>query len=184
MAMRFKIPVKTILGIVCIVLVFVVFLLYYAGMFDRITMSVRTTGQLHVVCRDNIGPYKGTRYVMYDVFKYLTDKRNMHPMAGIGIFYDNPNVVAEKDLHSKAGCVVDSLPQDVAAPYEALTLDSMRAVVGEFKIRSALSNFSGTLKFYSGLGKYAHKNNIVVGSPIIEVYDMTAHKILYIAPIK
>ena len=182
--MHIKIPTKTIIGIVFVLMLFLAGIMYYAGAFDKLTLSVRTTGRLNVVCRENVGPYNGIRMVMYDVFTYLTEKKGKHPTAGIGLFYDDPHIVAEKDLHSKAGCVIDTLPPDVQAPYIAITLDSMRAIVGEFPVRSMLSNLSGTQKFYSGLGRYAQKHNITVGSPIIEVYDMQAKKILYIAPIK
>jgi len=175
---------KNIIAIGLVLVLFSLVALHYVGAFDKLSMTVRTTDAMHVIYLDHKGPYKDIRFVMRDVYRYCTDKLLMRPTKGIGIFFDNPGTVAQQDLHSQAGFVVYMQPVGVEAPYMTMTIDSMRAIVGEFPIRSMLSNFIGTQKFYSRLIGYSIRRHVSVGSPIMEVYDLDARKIVYIAPVK
>jgi hypothetical protein len=56
--------------------------------------------------------------------------------------------------------------------------------VGTFHIRSFLSNYTGTQKYYSAKESFARENKVVLAGPVIELFDMGARRVFYIAPVK
>jgi hypothetical protein len=174
-----------IIGIIIIVL-FAFFLgaSFYAGMFDRLSLEVAEVGPYPIVYRENKGPYDGVKFALHDVYHYLKTKRMQWTTRGIGIFYDDPRMVKPQDLQSIAGCVTDTMLTNLAAPYKSQVLPKTRAIVGTFRIRSFLSNFTGTEKYYSAKDKFAKKNDCVLAGPVIELFDMGARRVFYIAPVK
>jgi len=103
---------------------------------------------------------------------------------GIAVFYDNPQTVKAQDLHSIAGCITDTVLTNLDTPYKSQILPKTRAIVGTFHIRSFLSNYTGTQKYYSAKESFARENKVVLAGPVIELFDMAARRVFYIAPIK
>jgi hypothetical protein len=174
-----------IIGIIIIVL-FAFFLgaSFYAGMFDRLSLEVAEVGPYPIVYRENKGPYDGVKFALHDVYQYLKTKRMQWTTKGIGVFYDDPRTVKPRDLRSIAGCVTDTLLTNLATPYKSQVLPKTRAIVGTFRIRSFLSNATGTEKYYSSKDTFAKKNNVQLTGPVIELFDMGARRVFYIAPVK
>lgn len=174
-----------IIGIIIIVL-FAFFLgtSFYAGMFDKLSLEIAEVGPYPIVYREHKGPYDGVKFALHDVYQYLKTRRMQWTTKGIGIFYDDPQTVKPQDLRSIAGYVTDTLLTNLAAPYKSQILPKTRAIVGTFRIRSFLSNFTGTEKYYSAKADFAKKNNLVLAGPVIELFDMGARRVFYIAPVK
>jgi hypothetical protein len=65
-----------------------------------------------------------------------------------------------------------------------MTIPRMRTIAGEFPIRSFFSGSTGSDKFYSMLPRFAKEANLHVTGPAIQITDVIARKILFIAPIQ
>ncbi|MGB7567366.1 MAG: GyrI-like domain-containing protein [Chitinivibrionales bacterium] len=169
-----------------IIVLFVIFLgaSFYAGMFDKLSLEIAEAGPYPIVYREHKGPYDGVRFALHDVYRYLKTRRMQWTSKGIGIFYDGQQNVKPQDLRSIAGCVTDTLLTNLDAPYKSQVLPKTRAIVGTFRVRSFLSNFTGTEKFYSVKDLFAKKNGLQLAGPVIELYDMGARRIYYIAPVQ
>lgn len=174
-----------IVGIIIIVLfVFFLGMSFYAGMFDRLSLKIAEVGPYPVVYREHRGSYHGVKFALHDVYQYLKTRRMQWTTEGIAVFYDNPQTVKLQDVRTIAGCVTDTLLTNLAEPYKSQVLPKTRAIVGTFRVRSFLSNFTGTEKYYSAKDKFAKKNNLVLAGTVIELYDMGARRMYYLAPVK
>jgi hypothetical protein len=174
-----------IIGIIIVILfAFFLGLSFYAGMFDTVSLEIVEVGPYPVVYRDHKGSYDGVKFALHDVYQFLKTKRMQWTTKGLCVFYDNPQSVKSQDLRSIAGCITDTMLTNLQAPYKSQIVPKTRAVVGTFKIRSFLSNFSGTDKFYSKKDNFAKKSNCELAGPVMELFDMSAHKIYYLAPVK
>jgi AraC family transcriptional regulator len=169
-----------------IIVLFVIFLgtSFYAGMFDKLSLEIAEVGPYPIVYREHKGPYDGVRFTLHDVYRYLKTRRMQWTSKGIGIFYDDQQNVKPQDLRSIAGCVTDTLLTNLDTPYKSQVLPKTGAIVGTFRVRSFLSNFTGTEKFYSVKDLFAKENSLQLAGPVIELYDMGARRIYYIAPVK
>jgi hypothetical protein len=174
-----------IIGIIIIILfAFFLGVSFYAGMFDKLSLEVAEVGPYPIVFREHKGSYDGVKFALHDVYRYLKTRRMQWTTRGIAVFYDNPQTVKTQDFRSIAGCVTDTLLTNLATPYKSQILPKTRAVVGTFLIRSFLSNYTGTQKYYSTKDNFARENKLALAGPVIELYDMGARRILYIAPVK
>jgi AraC family transcriptional regulator len=173
--------VIAILGITC-----AVFLLmcWAAGVFDTVNMKVAEQGPYSLVFREHKGPYRGIKYALYDVFRYLSDKRSIAPKLGFAIFYDNPQKVKPDSLRSIAGYITDSILPGVTEPYKTDVFAKTRAITGVFPIRTFISQFTGPLKFYPRLLLYLKQEKLEAAGPVMEIYNIAGKKIVYIAPVK
>jgi AraC family transcriptional regulator len=154
-----------------------------AGVFDTVTMSAGEMGPYCLVYREHRGPYRGVKYAMFDVYKYL-EKRSIVPRTGFAVFYDNPQKVMPADLKSIAGFITDTILAGVAAPYAAGTFARTRAVTAVFPLRSFMSQMTGPVKVYPKLQRFLQENKLESAGPVMEIYDIAAKKIVYIAPVK
>jgi hypothetical protein len=172
--------------VIIIIVLFVLFLgtSFYAGMFDKLSLEIAQVGPYPIVYREYKGPYDEVKFALHDVYRYLKTKRMQWTSRGIGIFYDDPRTVKQQDLRGIAGCVTDTLLTNLDTPYKSQILPKTRAIVGTFHIRSFLSNYTGTQKYYSAKESFARENKVVLAGPVIELFDMGARRVFYIAPVK
>jgi AraC family transcriptional regulator len=173
------------IGIIIIVL-FIFFLgaSFYAGMFDKLSLEVAEVGPYPIVYREHKGPYDGVKFALHDVYRYLKTKRMQWTTKGIAVFCDDPQTVKTQDLRSLAGCVTDTLLTNLDPPYKSQILPKTHAVAGTFRVRSFLSNYTGTRKYYSAKDDFARENKLVLAGPVIELFDMGSRKVFYFAPVK
>jgi AraC family transcriptional regulator len=157
---------------------------YYAGVLDKIDVSQADAGPYNLIYRQHKGPYGGVRAVVYDVSRYLTEKRSIAPRKGFAVFYDNPRTKKQEELRSIGGYITDSLLADVAAPYVAAVFPKAQSIVGIFPLRSFMSPLTGPMKFYPKMAELLVQKKREAAGPVMEIYDVAARKILYIAPLK
>jgi effector-binding domain-containing protein len=155
---------------------------FIGGVFDTVSFAIREAGPYNLVYKEHIGPYAGIRVTLNDVFKYVIKQNKERIKQGFAIFYDDPAEVPADSLRSIGGMITDSLLK-VSAPYKSALFPKIKAVVGEFPIRSFLSYTSGTLKFYPQLQKRLSENQYELSGPVMEIYDSPRRVITYIAPI-
>jgi hypothetical protein len=103
---------------------------------------------------------------------------------GIGIYWDNPQIVPAQKLRSYCGSVYDlkdSLIIDKTGLKKG-TINHKKYAVIEFPIKSALSYIVGPMKCYPVFSEY-FKNKGIQASEGIELYDMQAKKAIYLMAI-
>jgi hypothetical protein len=160
---------------------------YYAGILDKIDVSLADAGPYNLIYRQHKGPYGGVRAVVYDVSRYLSEKRAIAPRTGFAVFYDNvrrQRMKKQEELRSIAGYVTDSLLADVPAPYAAGVFPKTQSILGVFPFRSFMSPMTGPMKFYPKMAEILIQKKREAAGPVMEIYDVPARKILYIAPLK
>lgn len=110
-------------------------------------------------------------------------------LTGIGIYYDDPAIISGELLRSDVGSVIN--PKDAATVAKNLyatgvrinTLSAGTKVVITFPLRNSISYMIGPMKVYPVMTKYMKEKGYNLEVPRVEVYDMTAKKIYYIADI-
>ena len=170
--------------IIAISLVAFIWLSYYAGVFDKADVALRDAGPYNLIYREHKGPYKDVQIAQYDVFRFLKEKRSMAPQRGFAIFYSNPRKKNPGELRSAGGYITDSLLSGVPVPYVAEVFPKTACIVGEFPYRSFMSLMTGSMKFYPEMLMLLAKQKREAAGPFMEIYNVPAKKILYIAPLK
>jgi hypothetical protein len=156
----------------------------FAGVFDKADVAVSVAGPYNLVYREHIGPYKGVRVALVDVYRFLTEKRSLTPKKGFAIFYDNPRKKKQDELRSIGGYLTDSLLTGVPAPYAVQVFPKTASIAGTFPLRSFMSPMTGPMKFYPKMIALLAQEKRELAGPVMEIYDVPARKIVYIAPLK
>jgi hypothetical protein len=175
---------RIIITVIVIIFAAALAICFAAGVFDRVTLTDGEQGPYNLVFREHRGSYSGVKFALFDVYKFLKEKRSIDPRKGFAVFYGNPRKVKQEDLRCIAGYITDSLITDVGPPYKTEIFQRTRAVTGEFRLRTFMSQMAGPLKFYPRLFRFLKKENRELSGPVMEIYDMDAKKIVYVAPLK
>jgi hypothetical protein len=157
---------------------------YFGGVFDKADVTLSDAGPYNLLYREHKGPYRGVRFVLYDVYRFLKEKRSIVPGKGFAIFYDNPRKKNQNELRSIGGYITDTLLSDVPSPYATEVFAKTQSIVGTFPFRSFLSPMTGPMKFYPEMAKLVLKEKREIKGPVMEIYDISARKIMYVAPLK
>jgi len=104
--------------------------------------------------------------------------------TGVGIYYDDPAVVSWAQLRSDVGAVVD--PQDASKltndpDIKIKTLPQGNKIIAEFPMKNTFSSMVGPMRVYPAITKYMIEKWYSHEVVMVELYDMTAKKIYYIA---
>jgi hypothetical protein len=156
---------------------------FYAGMFDKCSMTREPRGPFKLIYREYEGSYEGIRFVMNSVYRYVRDSLKLATTTGFAVFYDNPQTDNPDTLRSISGIITDSLVP-VKLPYKTGHFERTDAVVGQFRIRSFFSYATGGYKFYAQLQNFLKEKNIEQTGPVMEMYDMAERSIYFIAPVQ
>jgi len=173
--------VALIIGLCVVLALSCVF--FWAGMFDKCSITREPRGPYRLIYREYEGSYQGIRFVMNNVFRYVRDTLQLPATSGFAVFYDNPQTDKPDTLRSISGIIVDSLVP-VSPPYKTGKFERTDAVVGQFKIRSFFSYTTGGYKFYAELQQFLKEKNIEQTGPVMEIYDMIQRSIFFIAPVQ
>lgn len=157
---------------------------YYAGLFDKLEIAVSEAGPYNLIFREHKGPYRGVRTALHDVSRFLAEKRSITSGRAFAVYYDNPRKKKEEELRSIGGYITDSLLLGVSAPFAAGVFQKTQSIVGTFPLRSFMSPMTGPMKFYPAMANILVKQKREMAGPVMEVYDIPAKKIMYIAPLK
>jgi hypothetical protein len=107
--------------------------------------------------------------------------------TGIGIYYDDPAAVSGQNLRSEVGSVIASADSNKldknSADYKIKVVPGGNKVVVEFPLKNSFSYMVGPIKVYPIMNKYMTEKGYKTQVPRIELYDMTAKKMYYMADI-
>jgi hypothetical protein len=176
--------VRILAIIIAISLIAFLTLSYYAGLFDKADVALHDAGPYNLIYREHKGPYREVRFTRQDVFRFLKEKRSMTPQKGFAIFYDNPRKKNPGELRSIGGYITDTQLTGVPAPYVTDVFPKTASIVGTFPLRSFMSPMTGPMKFYPEMLMRLARQKRETAGPIMEIYDVPAKKIIYIAPLK
>ncbi len=132
-----------------------------------------------------VGDYSKVWPSMDKVYEILSGAGVMSA-TGVGIYYDDPAIVSWENLRSDVGSIID--PQDTSklANIQDIKITTRSAgtkVVVEFPLRNMISYMIGPMKVYPVISKYMIEKGYKSQVPMVELYDMAAKKIYYMADI-
>ena len=126
------------------------------------------------------GPYAQMGPVMDQIAQSLSGAGIM-PKQGIGIYYTNP-ADHSGSMRSDIGSVIaNKIP--ATSWYQIQTIKANIRVVIAFPYRNILSYMVGPMKVYPIMNAYMQAKGYNTNVPRIEVYDMKAKQIFFIADI-
>jgi len=156
----------------------------YSGAMADVVITEREMGTYTLVFKKNVGSYSKIKPVMDAVYTQLKND-GIETTKGFGIYYDNPNKVADYMLRSDVGCIVETWQKKkldaVKDKYNITQFHQPHCVVVEFPYKSQLSIILGVIKVYPQLLKYMESKKYK-SSTSMEIYDLPAGKIYYIMP--
>jgi len=174
---------KLTLIIILIVIFAVIAFLGYYGLFYSVKVLKTKAGPFYFVYEDYNGAYKNTKEVMDKIYYRLLNEDGIETYKGAAIYFDNPKEVAEENLRSQAGCLleikdIDQL-EEISEKYRVRQFAKAEYVHSEFPFKGVVSIMFSIMKVYPAIGEYMTENKIKNGEGILEVYDMPNKKILY-----
>jgi len=168
-----------------IILVSVLALAYY-GLFARVVIEEREMGGFVLVYENHKGPYQEVGGIIEKIYSSLLGEYNVTGSKGFGLYYDDPQAVRKEDLRSIAGCILDGEDAGSSAyiggRYKTAKYPRSKCVTAEFPFRGTFSIFLGILKVYPKLKEHMDKNGYPP-VPIMEIYDSSNRKIIYVASV-
>jgi hypothetical protein len=183
--MKMKI-LKWALMILVLLAVLILAFLFYMGFFSDLNVTEKEVGPYTIMYERFVGPYKDTGPI-FEKVNAAAKKEGLTAIDGIGIYYDNPQLVVADQLRSDCGIVIEE--KDLAKvpslqkKYKVMTLPKKMCIVAEFPIRNTLSYMFGPMKAYPTLTAYAKKKAL---KPALtyEFYDMRKNKIYFVMGLK
>lgn len=154
----------------------------YLGGFSTLVAIEQEMGPYTMVYEEVVWPYSkvgNTMNIIHADLKVL----GVEQTAGIGLYFDDPATTPADQLRSEVGSVVTSIDPDKLGDYKTKTLQRGQYVVVEFPYKNMLSYFIGPKKAYPILSKYILEKWYKADQPMVEVYDIAAGVIYYMAPV-
>lgn len=173
---------KIVLGLVLVL----VGLWGYSGGFSKPVVVEKQVPAMTMAVKEHKGAYTKTKQPMDEVYTDLV-ALGVEPTRGVGVYYDDPAMVAEEDLRSEVGSVLEGLDEDklmeVKEKMMVKEYDQMQAMVVEFPIKTMLSYMIGPMKVYPVIQEHWQGKGYEESEIGIEVYDIPNKTITYIMPI-
>ncbi|MDD5457395.1 MAG: GyrI-like domain-containing protein [Candidatus Margulisbacteria bacterium] len=177
---------RMLLTVIAVLFILYFLVLAYHGMFGKVKVTEKQMGPFTIVYESYTGDYKNTGKIFMKVYKDL-EKVGIKTINSIGIYYDNPDLVAKDKLRSDLGCVLEekdlAKAEELKTKFKVMVIEKKDAVVAEFPLKSPLSFMLAPIKAYPVLEKYLQDKNL---QPVrmYEFYDMKNKKILITAEVQ
>jgi len=154
---------NTLLAILFLPAAGVFLYLLYLGFFSKITVQSAVKGPYHIAYVEYTGPYSGVGPSFELVEKYLRDE-GVGVLAHAGMYFDNPEYVAESKLRSHAGAVISEkdysrLQLQKKGDFLLKILPQSEYVFTRFPFKNFLSIFLGIYRVYPALNEFAKNLN-------------------------
>lgn len=159
--------------------------IWYLGGFTTPEAKEQNMGPYTIAYVNFVGNYGQVWPSMTKVYDVLSGA-GVVSLTGVGIYYDDPAIVSGNKLRSDVGAVIAS--QDLGKlvwnkEVKITTINQGNKIVVEFPLKNSFSYMIGPMKVYPVIAKYMKEKWYTTQTPMIELYDMTAKKIYYIAEI-
>ena len=175
---------KGVFGVVVAIVLLIVVVAAYFGVFYRVRVVEKHIGAVAVVYTKHIGEYSKVGPPMDSIYRQLKDREHVTTTRGFGLYYDNPQEVTKEKLRSVVGCVLDDADTGALAllaenGYQTAVIPASNSVYAEFPMKGMPSIIIGIFKVYPRIMRY-QKENHIPQKPIMELYDTPGRKIGYI----
>lgn len=174
---------KIIISLFVFLIVCIVGLASYLGIFKTIIFQETEVGPFKLVYEEYVGDYKNTPIIQDRIYKSLLDEFKIETTKGFGIYYNDPATTHKDKLFSEIGCILEEKDygkiSEIEAKFKVKDYPKQKAVVTEFAFKNKLSVMIGIFKVYPALAKYITDKGISP-SEIMEIYDVPNKKIVYI----
>jgi hypothetical protein len=148
--------------IVLSALVLLIFLyLISQGLLQTVVIEQRAMPGYRVAGISHKGPYEKIGDAFNQIHK-IADEQGI-PVKMIGVYFDNPNEVAEDSLRSIAGVIVSDADSTKLSAISNLTFMSIppgQAAVSDFETGGMVSMIIGAMKSYPKLTEYVMEKGI------------------------
>lgn len=177
---------KYVLSALCLIILAVVLVLAYYGLFASVVIEEKEKGGFVLVYEMHRGPYQEVAGIIERISASLLGEYNITASRGFGLYYDDPRAVRKEDLRSIAGCILDGQSDEriayIGERYKTAQYPKTKSVTAEFPFRGKLSIFLGIVKVYPKLGEYMVQHDYPP-VPIMEIYDSAGKKTHYVASV-
>ena len=157
--------------------------LYYGG-FRKVTINERVAGPYYLIFESNIGSYRKTGGSV-ERLKSLARAHTIEPIAGFGIYFDDPEQIPESQLRSEAGIMVSAHDLDALKPYienfSHRVFTETRAAVTNFPNKGFISGFFGAWRIYPKMKTYLKRKGVTVRESM-EIYHSENQWTEYLFP--
>jgi hypothetical protein len=158
----------------------------YSGGLINPKIEEKTTEKLVVVTKEHRGAYHKVKPAMDEVYTGLKEL-GVETTRGVGLYHDDPSQVAEADLRSDVGSVLEEEDwvyiDDIKEFFSVKEIEPMQAMVIEFPIKTFLSYMIAPMRVYPAMNKHYQEKgykDTVLG---IEIYDVPNKMSTYIMEI-
>ena len=157
---------------------FFLYLFQYTGAFKSVVISQDSRGPYTIIYKEHIGAYHKIVNQIEAVEKW-SKEQGLKCRLSFGEFFDDPRVVEEGRLKSRAGCIVDPLIDQEQTLFSELksklpdgflhdTIPQSHAVVALFSGAPGI----GPLKVYPAVEEYMLENKLIRTGSVIEIYEV------------
>lgn len=132
------------------------------------------------------GEYKNVGPTMNKLYANLSGA-GIISRTGAGIYYTDPATTSGDSLRSDVGSIIDVQQAKKldkrSKDYKIQIITGGNKVIVEFPYKNSFSYMVGPIRAYPVMNKYLQEKGYKAETPRIELYDMTAKKIYYMADI-
>lgn len=166
-------PLKAFLfAILSFVLLILVYLWTYLGAWKTPEISVKEKPPAWILGKPHIGAYHGVSKIIEAIESEMLRQGSSCPKS-FGEFLDDPDLVEEIRLRSRAGCWYDTLPpglRERPLPKDWFLEESppRKAILARFSGAPSI----GPMKVYPAVLEFAERQSLKLGRPIWEVYEI------------
>jgi len=161
-------------------IIFFLYLFQYTGAFKSVTLGADQRGPYTMIYKDHTGAYHKVVSTIEEVEKWAK-ANGLKCRLSFGEYFDDPKIVEEGRLKSRAGCLVDPLVAEENVQLEKLTLPEgmKKDIWPQTKAVVALFNGApsiGPLKVYPKAYQMMAESNLIPKGPVLEVYEVLQNK--------
>lgn len=177
--------IRNLIMLVGVVLILALVNRWYLGGFSPAKIVEQEREAYTIAYIEFVGSYNDVGSSIDKVFALLS-WAGIESFTGVGIYYDDPAVVAPENLKSDVGTVIDVQDAKKLAKNEELktrNIPAKKSIVAEFPLKNSASYMAGMTKNYPAIKKYMQTKKYKMDVPIVELYDTLAKKIYYVVEI-
>lgn len=153
------------------------------GRFAPVVIEEKGMGSYVVAYQEFVGPYDAVDTVLDKVSEALAED-SVSSSLGMGIFYDDPSVVASDKLKSNVGYVINEEDAGDHDDYDVSVFVAGESIVTSFPYRNSFSHVLAPMKIVPLLQAYLeeheYEGNLYEDYSVIELYDMEKGEIIFV----
>jgi len=158
---------------------FIVYLMIHLGVWKNPELSMQETKPRKLLTKNHLGPYHKINPVIQSV-EAFAKKFEVSCNETFGEYFDDPTVVSEDRLRSRAGCIVPFETDFINSKFTASDLKQEDLELVELPpTKSVIAVFTGSpaigpYKVYPKIDRYMQTHKLVRKGSVMEVYKITS----------